>query len=67
MTASFAADLLNSPNADEYYVVETFWSRGGRGGERTDVVSVYDPTTLSVVDEISVPPRRITGMPKRRM
>ncbi len=65
MTASFAADLLNSPSGDEYYVVETFWSRGGRGGERTDVVSIYDPMTLAVVDEIYVPPRRITGMPKR--
>ena len=64
MTASFIASFLTSPTRNEFYVVETFNSRGGRGGERSDFVTVYDPATLSVIEEIAIPAKRITGMPK---
>ena len=64
MTASFIASFERSAKRNEHYVVETFYSRGARGGERTDVVTIYDPSTLQVVDEVIIPAKRITGMPK---
>jgi methylamine dehydrogenase heavy chain len=44
------------------YSAETYFSRGGRG-ERTDVVTFYDPTTLAPTGEVIIPPRRQTGVP----
>ncbi|MFX8934007.1 amine dehydrogenase large subunit, partial [Acinetobacter baumannii] len=44
------------------YSPETYFSRGTRG-ERTDVVTLYDPAHLSVIGEISVPPKRSSNMP----
>ncbi len=41
----------------EIYVVETVYSRMHRG-ERTDVVSIYDPASLSVLGEVVVPAKR---------
>lgn len=38
----------------EIYVYETYYSRGSRG-ERTDVVTIYDKTTLAPIDEIVIP------------
>ena len=67
MTASFIAAYLRGKQRNEHYVLETFYSRGGRGGERTDVVTIYDPSTLTVSAEIEIPPKRITGMPKTTM
>jgi len=67
ITASFTAAYTRSKARNEHYVAETFYSRGGRGGERTDVVSVYDPATLTVAAEIAIPAKRLTGMPKDTM
>jgi methylamine dehydrogenase heavy chain len=44
------------------FSAETYFSRGGRG-ERTDVVTFYDPTTLAPTGEVVIPPRRQTGVP----
>jgi len=41
----------------ELYVVETVYARGHRG-ERTDLVTIYDATTLTVSGEVVIPPRR---------
>jgi methylamine dehydrogenase heavy chain len=38
------------------YVAETFWSRGSRG-ERTDVITIFDMTTLQPTSEIKIPGR----------
>ena len=46
----------------EIYSPETYYSRGARG-ERTDVVSIYDPRTLEVKGEIVIPPKRHSGVP----
>ncbi|MCP5183675.1 MAG: amine dehydrogenase [Pseudomonadales bacterium] len=62
--ASFTADYARSRTRNEHYVVETFYSRGTRGGERTDVVTIYDTAELKVQGEIVIPPERLTGMPK---
>jgi methylamine dehydrogenase heavy chain len=41
----------------EIYLPETYYSRGSRG-ERTDVVTIYDATTLAPVSEVLLPPKR---------
>ncbi len=41
----------------EFYVPETYYSRGSRG-DRSDVVTVYESSTLTPVDEIAIPARR---------
>jgi len=47
----------------EIYVPETHYSRGSRG-ERTDVVTIYEASTLRPVDEVVIPPRRaINALP----
>jgi methylamine dehydrogenase heavy chain len=42
--------------ADEFFVPETYYSRGSRG-ERTDVVTIYDAKSLAAVGEVGVPPK----------
>jgi methylamine dehydrogenase heavy chain len=44
----------------EFYLPETYYSRGTRG-ERTDVVTVYDTATLAPRAEIPLPPKRATN------
>ena len=41
---------------------ETYFSRGTRG-TRTDVVTLYDPSRLSPVGEIAIPPKRSANLP----
>jgi len=41
----------------EFFVPETYYSRGTRG-ERTDVVTIYDTLTLTPVGEVIIPPKR---------
>ena len=41
---------------------EVYFSRGTRG-ERTDVVTLYDPRKLAPVVEIGIPPKRASHMP----
>ncbi len=45
------------------YSPESYFSRGTRG-ERTDVVTLYDPRTLTPLMEIAVPPKRSVNMPR---
>ena len=55
--SGFVIFPLFSPAHDEIYIAETYWSRGIRG-ERTDVVTVYDPRTLKPKAEIPIPAKR---------
>lgn len=64
LPASFIAAYEFSPKRGEHYVIETFFARGSRGGDRTDVVTVWDARKLTVVDEIEIPAKRLSGMPK---
>ncbi len=48
---------LVAPGGGAIYLPETYYSRGSRG-VRTDVVTVYDPTTLAPSAEIAIPPKR---------
>ena len=65
LSADFIAHYEQSPARGEHYVIETFFSRGGRGGERTDVVTIYEAASLEVRDEIIIPPRKLSSMPER--
>jgi len=66
VSADFIAHYEQTPaRGGEHYVIETFFSRGGRGGERTDVVTVYDTANLEVQGEIIIPPRKLSSMPER--
>src|SRR5579862_5853185 len=44
------------------YSPETYFSRGTRG-ERTDVITLYDPAHLAPIGEIGIPPKRASNMP----
>lgn len=62
----WAGNILPSPKHEEVYSVETYFSRGVRG-ERSDVVTVYDPKTLKVKREIKVPAKRMTAVDTQGM
>jgi methylamine dehydrogenase heavy chain len=51
------APLFPQRMSSEFYVPETYYSRGSRG-ERTDLVTVYDSSTLTPTAEIVIPPKR---------
>ena len=65
LSADFIAHYEQSPARGEHYVIESFFSRGGRGGERTDVVSIYDAASLALSGEVIIPPRKLSSMPER--
>ena len=46
----------------QIYSPETYFSRGTRG-ERTDVITFYDPRKLEPTGEVVIPPKRFTAMP----
>ncbi len=58
----FVVAPLFAPDHREIYLPETYYSRGVRG-DRTDVVTIYDGTTLQPVDEIGIPPHRAEYFP----
>lgn len=53
----FLGTLYAAPKGDKLYVASTYFERLTRG-KRTDVVSIFDPSTLKVVDEIIIPTKR---------
>jgi methylamine dehydrogenase heavy chain len=55
-TGIYTPAIITVPARKEAYMVESFYSRAVRG-ERTDVVSVIDMTTLTTTAEIDVPDR----------
>lgn len=58
----FIVEPTFSRERREIYIAESYFSRGVRG-ERTDVVTVYDSTTLLPVAEIPIPPKRAEYFP----
>jgi len=46
----------------QIYSPETYYSRGTRG-ERTDVITFYDPRELKPTGEVVIPPKRFSSMP----
>jgi methylamine dehydrogenase heavy chain len=58
----FIVSPVYSPDHREIYIAETYYSRGVRG-DRTDVVTVYDGSTLQPLQEIPIPPKRAEYYP----
>ncbi len=56
-TGYFSQEAAFPGAGSEFYLPETYYSRGSRG-ERTDVVTVYDTGTIGPVAEIVIPPKR---------
>ena len=55
------ATLDFSPDNTRIYVGETMWTHGNRG-DRIDLLSIYDASTLNLLKEIPVPPRAPVNM-----
>lgn len=54
--------IVPARHSDALFSPEVYFSRGTRG-TRTDVVTIYDPTSLSPLGEIVIPPKRAAIMP----
>ncbi len=59
----YLPNLVLPPDQSQIYVAETYWSRGTRG-QRTDVVTAYDPHTLEATGEAPLPKGRFLVVPK---
>jgi methylamine dehydrogenase heavy chain len=57
------AKLVLPSHYKEIYSAETYYSRHV-GGIRTDMVRIYDPIDLSLIDEIMIPNKRATTIPR---
>ena len=57
MSAGNFATIAVSGERQEFYVGETYYSRGTRG-DRTDLVTVYDMANLARTAEIEIPSKR---------
>ena len=57
-------NFAQSKQRPEFYIAETFHTRGARG-PRIDVLTIYDKTTLSPIKEIVLPLERLTALPER--
>lgn len=53
------ANFALAPDQRFLYVAESYWAHGNRG-ERADLLTVYDGTTLNLVEEIPLPGRLIS-------
>jgi methylamine dehydrogenase heavy chain len=56
------ANMIQSSTRPEIYVAETFRSRGQRG-ERTDVLTIVDKSSLAPIGEVVIPPKRSSNIP----
>ncbi len=57
------AKLVLPTHYREIYSAETYYSRHV-GGVRSDMVRIYDPVNLSLIDEIPIPNKRATTIPR---
>jgi len=57
INAGYNADFLTNVEKGEFYVSETYYSRGSRG-VRTDIISVIDQETLKLKHEIPLEVRK---------
>ena len=64
LNTGYSFNALNIPgHYREVYSAETYYARTTRG-ERTDVVSIYDPFMLTPVAEIEIPAKRVSTLPR---
>jgi len=62
---SLIGNFIQAKKRPEFYIMESFHERGSRG-PRTDVLVIYDKTTLSIVKELVwKDSTRLTALPER--
>lgn len=64
VSAAFYANFILDPKGKSAYVAETLWSRGNRG-DRQDILTVYDLTSLQISKEIKLPGRALITTKKQ--
>ena len=64
LSTSLAAPFAQSATRSEMYVADVFYSRGTRG-ERTDVLTIYDKSTLLPIDEVILKGHRAVVLPNK--
>ncbi len=65
MDKALIGNFTQARTRNEVYIIETFHERGSRG-KRTDVLSIYNKSTLKIEKEIVWPqPNRIMALPER--
>lgn len=62
MTGGLASTFAIAPDHKQFYMADTFYSRGARG-DRTDVLTYYDPHKLSPSAEVVIPSKRQMSIP----
>jgi methylamine dehydrogenase heavy chain len=60
----YLPNLALPSDRSQIYVAETYWSRGTRG-ERSDIVTFFDPHTLEPTGEVPLPKGRFLVVPKK--
>lgn len=63
ISAGYVSTFNISPDRKTLYTADTYYSRGSRG-ERTDVISIFDSTTLKPTGEVVLPPKRLLSNSK---
>lgn len=56
--------FIQAKTRPEFYIMESFHTRGARG-PKTDVLTIYDKTTMAVIDEIIWNDNRLVALPRR--
>jgi methylamine dehydrogenase heavy chain len=64
INTGYLPNVVLAPHDSQLYVAETFWSRGTRG-DRTDVVTFYNPQTLMPSGEVPLPKGRFLVVTKK--
>lgn len=63
LSGGYMTVVAIAPDRKAVYLADTYYSRGTRGN-RTDVVSIFDSTTLKPTGEVVLPPKRLLSNPK---
>jgi len=63
VSGGYVSVLALAPDRKSLYMADTYYSRGTRG-DRTDVVTIFDTTTLKPGGEVILPPKRLLSNPK---
>jgi methylamine dehydrogenase heavy chain len=64
ITSGYLADFVESPRGRTIYMSETYYSRAARG-KRTDLITAYDPHTLTPIRETLLPNGRFMSPGKK--
>ncbi|MBF6569241.1 MAG: amine dehydrogenase [Candidatus Binataceae bacterium] len=63
VSGGYVSVFALSSDHKSLYLADTYYSRGTRG-DRTDVLSIFDTTTLKPTGEVILPPKRLLSNPK---